>query len=267
MRSLDKKHFLMCRPDYFDVAYAINPWMNPDENVDRDLAISQWERLRVTYEDFGHDVSLIEAQPGLPDMVFTANAGIVRGGRALIGRFLHEQRADESGAFATWLTGRYDDVATSSEVNEGEGDFLAVAGKILAASGFRSSAKSHDEVRKYFSAPVISLELVDPRYYHLDTALCVLDDSTIAYYPGAFNARSRQLLQEVFPHAIVAATSDAEVLGLNAVSDGHNVFLTDQAAGMHRSLRAHGYNPVGVDLSELLRAGGSVKCCTLEIHP
>jgi N-dimethylarginine dimethylaminohydrolase len=113
---------------------------------------------------------------------------------------------------------------------------------------------------------VIGLTLIDPRFYHLDTALAVLDDTTVAYYPGAFSAGSRDVLQRLFPDAVLATEQDAAVLGLNAVSDGRHVVLSDRAIGLAGELRLRGFEPIGVDLSELLKAGGSVKCCTLELR-
>jgi N-dimethylarginine dimethylaminohydrolase len=121
-------------------------------------------------------------------------------------------------------------------------------------------------VQELFGVPVISLQLVDPRFYHLDTALAVLGDHDVAYYPEAFSPGSRAVLQRLFPDAILACEADATVLGLNAVSDGRNVVLPSAATDLANQLRARGYTPVGVDLSELLKAGGSVKCCTLEIR-
>ena len=112
-----------------------------------------------------------------------------------------------------------------------------------------------------------TVELVDPRFYHLDTALAVLDDTTIAYYPPAFSAEARRTLLELFPDAIEVAVADANVLGLNVVSDGLNVVMPAAATGFAEQLRAAGFRPIGVDLSELLKGGGSVKCCTLEVHP
>jgi N-dimethylarginine dimethylaminohydrolase len=113
---------------------------------------------------------------------------------------------------------------------------------------------------------VISLELIDPRFYHLDTALAVLDDANVAYYPEAFSAGSRAVLRRLFPDAVLATEADAVVLGLNAVSDGFHVVLPSAAVALAAELRARGYAPIGVDLSELLKAGGSVKCCTMEIR-
>jgi N-dimethylarginine dimethylaminohydrolase len=144
---------------------------------------------------------------------------------------------------------------------------LVVGSTILAGYGFRTDRRAHDEVANHIGMPVIGLELVDPRFYHLDTALAVLDDDTIAYYPPAFAERSRAKLAELFPDAIEVASADAYVLGLNVVSDGLNVVLPAAAVGFAEQLRQTGFRPVGVDLSELLKGGGSVKCCTLEVHP
>jgi N-dimethylarginine dimethylaminohydrolase len=137
---------------------------------------------------------------------------------------------------------------------------------ILAGYGFRTDRRAHDEVADTLRMPVVSLELVDPRFYHLDTALAVLDDTTIAYYPPAFSDVARAQLQALFPEAIEVATADAYVLGLNAVSDGRRVVLPAAATGFARQLVEAGFEPVPVDLSELLKGGGSVKCCTLEVY-
>ncbi|MEV0291964.1 dimethylargininase [Nocardia sp. NPDC050710] len=266
-RQSTPRRFVMCRPDHFDVFYSINPWMNPAEPVDRTLALAQWETLRTTFERYGHDIDLVPGEPGLPDMVFAANSGLVIGGRAMSARFTHPERAAEGPAYHDWFARcGFTELVAAHEINEGEGDFLRVGPRILAATGFRSSPAAHREVARYFGRPVVSLELVDPRFYHLDTALMALDEDNIAYFPAAFSADSRAILTALYPDAIVATDADAVVLGLNGVSDGFNVFVSNRAAGLSAALRARGYNPVGIDLSELLKAGGGVKCCTLELH-
>jgi N-dimethylarginine dimethylaminohydrolase len=151
-------------------------------------------------------------------------------------------------------------------VNEGEGDLLTIGDVVLAGTGFRTTRAAHAEVAEVFGREVVTLELVNPHFYHLDTALTVLDDDTIAYYPGAFSYASRLLQRERYPQAIEVAEADAAVLGLNAVSDGYNVVLTKHAQRFAETLRHRGFNPIGVDLSELLKAGGGAKCCTLEIR-
>jgi N-dimethylarginine dimethylaminohydrolase len=261
------RRYLMCRPEHFEVSYAINPWMDVTLGVDRELALRQWDNLRQTYVDLGHEVEVIEPVPGLPDMVFAANGGLVVEGRALGARFTHAERRAEGPAYLSRLsTLGLKDVTEPVHVNEGEGDFLVVGEMVLAGTGFRTDPGAHTEVQELFGVPVISLQLVDPRFYHLDTALAVLDDSTVAYYPEAFSPGSRGVLQRLFPDAILASEADAVVLGLNAVSDGRHVVLPDVARDLAAQLRERGYVPVGVDLSELLKAGGSVKCCTLEIR-
>jgi N-dimethylarginine dimethylaminohydrolase len=261
------RRYLMCRPEHFEVSYAINPWMDVTRGVDRDLAVRQWETLRETYLALGHEVQLIDPEPGLPDMVFAANGGLVVGGRAMGARFTHPERLAEGPAYFKWLADAgLDEVVEPLSVNEGEGDFLVVGDLVLAGTGFRTDPRAHGEVQEFFGRPVISLQLVDPRFYHLDTALAVLDDDTVAYFPGAFSPGSFSVLRHLFPDAVLATEADAVVLGLNAVSDGRHVVLPTAATDLAEQLWARGYEPVGVDLSELLKAGGGVKCCTLEIR-
>lgn len=261
-----RRRFLMCPPVHFDVTYSINPWMEPDKPTDRDLALLQWERLVSLYRNLGHEVERIGALPGLPDMVFAANGATVVDGKVLSARFRHAQRVGEAAAYVAWFRNRGYQVREAEQVNEGEGDYLAIGDQILAGTGFRTDRRSHAEAARFFGRPVHSLTLVDPRFYHLDTALSVLTDDEIMYYPAAFSAASRATLHELYPDAILANDADAEAFGLNAVSDGRHVLLAPQARHLIDELSARGFVPIGVDLSELLKSGGSVKCCTLELR-
>jgi len=137
---------------------------------------------------------------------------------------------------------------------------------VLAGTGFRTSHAAHARAQEVFGRPVITLQLVDPRYYHLDTALCVLDANRVAYLPEAFSPGSQAVLHRLFPDAVIASPADARVLGLNAVSDGLRVVLPVQATGLAQALRERGYETIGIDLSELRKAGGGPKCCTLEVR-
>ncbi|MFF4852990.1 dimethylargininase [Streptomyces sp. NPDC001194] len=266
-REQRPRRYLMCRPSHFEVVYAINPWMDPGKPVDADLAVLQWERLRELYRELGHTVELIDPVPGLPDMVYAANGATVVDGRVLGARFRNAERAAEGPAYLDWFRENgFSALHDPRYVNEGEGDFLVTAAHVLAGHGFRSDERGHREAQAFFGRPVISLELVDPRYYHLDTALAVLDEDEIMYHPEAFAPGSRALLEALFPDALLVSARDAAVFGLNAVSDGLNVVLPEAAEGLAGQLRERGFRPVGVDLSELLKGGGSVKCCTLEIR-
>jgi N-dimethylarginine dimethylaminohydrolase len=261
------RHYAMTAPTFFAVEYAINPWMDTSTAVDTHVAMNQWETLRQTYKELGHTVELVEPVAGLPDMVYAANGGLLVNGKAVVARFAYPQRAGESDAYAEWMARHGFDPAETRHVNEGQGDLLVVGSIVLAGYGFRTERQAHAEIAALVGMPVVSLELVDPRFYHLDTALAVLDDTTIAYYPPAFSDEARAQLLELFPDAIEVASADADVLGLNAVSDGLNVVLPAAATGFAEQLREVGFLPIGVDLSELLKGGGSVKCCTLEVHP
>jgi N-dimethylarginine dimethylaminohydrolase len=261
----------MCRPEHFAVHYSINPWMDPRVPVDRDRALAQWDALRRTYLDLGHRVDLLDPVPGLPDMVFAANGATVVDGVVLGARFRHPQRAAEAAAHLAWFraaagAGVVRRVVEPRYVNEGEGDLLVVGGLVLAGTGFRTDPRAHAEAEAVLGRPVLPLELVDPRYYHLDTAVAVLDDTTIAWLPEAFSPASQDLLRARFPDAVVADPADAAVLGLNAVSDGRHVVLPAQATRLAAELAERGFTPVPVDLSELRKGGGGPKCCTLEVR-
>jgi N-dimethylarginine dimethylaminohydrolase len=277
-RVATSRRYLMCRPDYFTVSYSINPWMRPQVPTDTALAVSQWESLYDTYLRLGHEVQLIDPIEGLPDMVYTANGGFVIGNVAYGASFAYPQRQPEGPAFMNWFRTQGFEVAEPEHVNEGEGDFLLVGDIVLAGTGFRTSVESHEEVQQVFDREVITLNLVNPNFYHLDTAVSVLDplvgpsagtgtaQPNIAYLPSAFDEASRAILQSRYPDAILVSEEDSSVLGLNSISDGLNVVISSRATGFERQLREHGYNPIGVDLSELLLGGGGVKCCTLELR-
>jgi N-dimethylarginine dimethylaminohydrolase len=261
------RHYAMTAPTHFAVEYAINPWMDPSAAVDARLAVRQWETLRQTYVSLGHTVELVDPVAGLPDMVYAANGGLIVGGTAVVARFAFPQRAGEADAYGRWMADHGFATVSTEHINEGQGDLLVVGPTVLAGHGFRTDRRAHAEVAAALRLPVVSLELIDPRFYHLDTALAVLDDDTIAYYPPAFTEAARVRLSELFPDAIEVATADAYALGLNAVSDGLHVVHPAAATGFAAQLEAAGFDPIGVDLAELLKGGGSVKCCTLEVYP
>jgi N-dimethylarginine dimethylaminohydrolase len=266
-RYTHSRTYLMCPPEHFAVEYAINPWMDPAKPVDAALAMRQWRGLADTYTRLGHTVQTIAPEPGLPDMVFAANGATVINGKVLGSLFKYPQRQPEAAAYLNWFRDHgYSQIRESGVPNEGEGDIVFAGRAILAGHGFRSEEAVRDELTELYRLPVISLRLVDPRFYHLDTALVVLDADTVAYYPAAFDDAGRAALASHFSELIEAKDEDAEVLGLNAISDGRNVVLPVQATGLAAQLTAAGFNTVGVDLSELLKAGGGPKCCTLELR-
>lgn len=266
-RTATPRRFLMCPPRHFDVTYSINPWMHPGKPTDGALALRQWEGLRDLYRELGHTVHEIDPLEGLPDMVFAANGATVVDGKVFGARFRHVERTAEGPAYLAWFQRQgYEELYWPEHINEGEGDYLVVGRRILAGTGFRTDQRSHFEAQEFFGLPVTTLQLVNPSHYHLDTALSVLSDDEVMYYPAAFSEGSQAVLRELFPDAVLATAEDAAVFGLNALSDGRHVLLPKAATGLAAQLSARGFEPIGVELTELLKAGGSVKCCTLELR-
>ncbi|WP_399938146.1 dimethylargininase [Streptomyces sp. BBFR25] len=273
-----RRRFLVCEPRHFAVQYAINPWMSTDRPVDVIRALDQWQALVDAYRAHGHTVDTVAPVPGLPDMVFAANCAVVVEGRVFGSLFHAPERRPESVPFETWFKTEGFEVHHPESVCEGEGDLVPAGRFILAGTGFRTTRTAHREAQEFFGVPVISLTLVDPYFYHLDTALFVLDDGTgtdggssgnggnIAYYPGAFSPGSREVLERLYPDAMIATREDAMAFGLNSVSDGRHVFIAPEARGLAERLDGLGYVPVPVDLSEFHKAGGGIKCCTQEIR-
>lgn len=260
--------YLLCPPSHFEVSYAINPWMDTSAPVDTTLALRQWQDLCEALTAYGHTVHALDAEPGLPDMVYAANGAFMVDGTVYGARFRYPQRQPEAASHEKWFRAAGWRFVAPTETNEGEGDFAYVPGPglILAGYGYRTDPRAHAEAGEALGRPVISLKLVDDRFYHLDTALSVLDDHTITYMPHAFSASSRKMLRQLFPGAVIADEADGLAFGLNLVSDGTNVFVNAEARGMAAKLTERGYNVVPVDLSELKKGGGSVKCCISELR-
>ncbi|WP_127499117.1 dimethylargininase [Actinoplanes solisilvae] len=263
--------YLMCPPQHFTVQYAINPWMDTTVPVDAALALKQWQILHDTLGDLGHRVHVLDAVAGLPDMVYAANGAFSVDGTVYGARFRHPERGAEADAHREFYTGQGWRFSGPEHINEGEGDFAylpgAYGGLVLAGYGFRTDPAAHAEAQDVLGRPVISLRLVDPAFYHLDTALAALDDRHVTYYPDAFSPASQRVLAQLFPDAVIADRTDAEAFGLNLVSDGRHVILNTEATAMGDKVRAAGYLPVHIDLSELKRGGGSVKCAVAELRP
>lgn len=261
----------MCPPEHFAVEYVINPWMQTGTPVDTELAVKQWTGLREALLAAGHTVHVLPAEPGLPDMVFAANGAFSVDGKVYGAKFRYPQRTAEAALHRAFYDAQGWAYIEPQQVNEGEGDFAYVpsvhGGLILAGHGFRTTTAAHLEAQEALGRPAVSLTLVDPRFYHLDTCLAALDDTNIAYFPAAFSPGSQAVLRRLFPDAVIADEADAVAFGLNLVSDGRNVFLNADSSALAAKLSAAGYQPVLIELGELKKGGGSVKCCIAELRP
>jgi N-dimethylarginine dimethylaminohydrolase len=264
--------FLMCRPQYFDVSYIINPWMVDNvHRVSRTQACLQWNRLLRLMEDEA-DVELIEPEPNLPDMPFTANAGLVVGNTVLLSSFRHAERQTEERHFERWFREHGFTVhKLPREIPfEGAGDALLDRARrcIWMGYGHRSERAAGAEIEKLFGLEVIPLELADPRFYHLDTCFCPLPGGRVMYYPAAFSAASQGLLKQrvTAKDAIVVDEEDAVKFACNAVSMGDKVILNSVSDALRKQLAQTGLQAAQAPLSEFLRAGGASKCLTLRLE-
>lgn len=265
-------YFLMCKPKHFGVSYVINPWMQG--NIDRtspDRATAQWRALLTIIARYAR-VELVDPEPGLPDMVFTANAGFVLDDICVVSRFRHRERRGEEGHFERWFRSRRFCALTMPPhlPFEGAGDALIDRGmtRVWAAWGHRSARASHDLLRSRLGVDVVSLRLVDARFYHLDTCFCPLDGGYVMYYPPAFDARSNRLIERLVPAGLRIPIEEADALNFacNAVNIGSTIIMNKASAGLRRRLQAIGFALVETELSEFLKAGGAAKCLTLRLN-
>mgnify|MGYP000908405224 CR=1 FL=1 len=261
------KRILMCQPDYYGIEYEINPWMDRRVGADPELSRRQWTGLKDTLLELGASVELVEPTPGLPDLVFTANAGVVFRDLFLVARFRFGVRQGESPVFAAWAASHGFQVEELPDgmYHEGAGDALFCGPTLFAGYRFRSNARSHQWVGERLGVQVLPLELVDPRYYHLDTCFCPLADDEAIYFPGAFDDYGRTVLKERIPHLIEVSADEAVSFSCNAVVVGRTVVLNAGAPKLARALQWRGYEVRPLPLTEFIKAGGSAKCLTLRL--
>jgi N-dimethylarginine dimethylaminohydrolase len=258
---------LMCPPDHYGIEYEINPWMNRSLGAIRDLAFRQWTKLRDTLASLGAKVEVMTPQPGLPDLVFTANAGLMFHNRFLSSRFKHEVRAKESPVFDAWFAEHGFDVEHLPEnhFHEGAGDALFCGEALFAGYRTRSDATAHQWVAQSLGVRVLPLELVNPRFYHLDTCFCPLATGVALYHPEAFDTYGRRVLHTHVPTLIPVVEAEAHRFGCNAVVVGKTVVNNSRCPQLASDLAKHGYASIEVELDEFLKAGGSAKCLTLRL--
>jgi N-dimethylarginine dimethylaminohydrolase len=259
---------LMCPPTYFDIEYEINVWMHQDDQPSNDTAQQQWDKLYKIYtEQLGWEVQLIEPVNHLPDMVFATDCCLMIDGKILLSSFRFPERQPESDHFGEWFSANgYNNVKTAKNFFEGGGDNMLCGDKIIAGYGYRSSPEAAQEMQDYFGLEVVSLKIVDPRFYHLDTSLAVLSSDTVAYYPGAIDQESRIRLKNAIPNLIEATLEEAQGFGLNAVSDGHTVITSDENKSLLQKYRDAGFEVIGTPILEFRKSGGGVKCLTLKLR-
>lgn len=257
----------MSPPDHFEVAYAINPWMSAEGQVDRELARRQWEAL---YGEIARrtEVSLIPPVQGLPDLVFTANAAFVWGKLALTAHYKHPERQGEEPHAERWFADHgYEVVRPHPTFFEGAGDALVHGDRVLAGYRLRTDIAAHRLITERTGLPVLALELAEPHFYHIDVCVCPLEDGSVIYYPGAFDEYGLRVIEANVAEdkRIMVTRAEARQFACNAVNVGQTVFLNAGSSRLVGLLDERGFEVVEVDLSEFIKAGGSAKCLTLRL--
>lgn len=260
-------HILMCPPDHYGIEYEINPWMKRERQADRDEAVRQWQALRQLLESLGAKISLLDAIPGLPDLVFTANAALIFQQDAILSRFRYSQRQGEEPYNGQWLSAHGFNVRQLPREMyfEGAGDALFCGDTLFAGYRFRSDARAMQQVGAMLNCRVIPMELVDGYYYHLDTCFCPLSPAEAIYFPGAFDEYGRRALAEHVPQLFEVCEEEARRFACNAVVVGRNVVTNTGCPKLHELLCRRGYQPHETLLDEFVKAGGSAKCLTLRL--
>jgi N-dimethylarginine dimethylaminohydrolase len=258
---------LMCPPDFYGIEYEINPWMSRSRGSDAPVAHRQWRNLYETLCGLGVTVELLTPQPGLPDLVFTANAGLIFKDRFFSSSFRHEVRARESPHFDAWFKAHGFTVEHMPEgvYFEGAGDALFCGPHLFAGYRIRSDVRGHQYIGGETKTQVLPLELVNSRFYHLDTCFCPLAPGEAIYFPDAFDAYGRKVLERHVPRLLPVEEVEAHRFGCNAVVVGKTVITNSRCDALATGLRARGYTPIAVELDEFLKAGGSAKCLTLRL--
>ena len=256
---------LLCPPDYYGIEYEINPWMRRTQNAQPDLARAQWKSLQAALQSLGCQVDLLQPQPGLPDLVFTANAGLVIGRRFIPSSFRHKERRGEEAHFERWFPQHGFEVVPLPPklVFEGEGDALFSGDILYCGYRFRSDIQSHHFLANWLNCLVVSVELVDERFYHLDTCFCPLPDGGAIWFPRAFDEYGQRAIREHCGALIEAAPEEAAHFACNAVVLDRDVVLPSGCPKLCRALEERGYRTVELAVGEFIKAGGACKCLAL----
>jgi N-dimethylarginine dimethylaminohydrolase len=262
---------LMCPPDFYGIKYEINPWMHVEIKSEQTLAIAQWNNLyKILKEDIKADVKLVKPETDVPDMVFSANAALIYKNKAIISRFKYEQRQPEEKYFAKWFEENGFEVIWLPDgiFFEGAGDALFLGDVLYSGYVPRTDISSHNFIAELLGVQVLSLELVNPRFYHLDTCFCPLEDGYLIYYPDAFDTYANKVIESNVPEEkrIVVNEEEAKNFTCNAVNVGKNVITNLTTKRFEKLLNDKGFTLYQTDLSEYMKAGGSSKCLTLKLN-
>ncbi len=259
------KRLLLCPPDHYSIEYEINPWMDRTRKAVPGLPQAQWQSLRTKLQELGCEIESVAPQPGLPDMVFTANAGLAVGRKFIRSNFRHKERQGEEPHFERWFAEHGYEILRLPETLffEGEGDALFCGDVLFCGYRLRSDIRSHRWIGEKLECLVISVELVQDRFYHLDTCFCPLPDGGVMWHPGAFDEYAARAIREHVKYTIEVVPEEAMQFACNAVVWEKNIVLPEGCPQLYDELGKRGWRTHPLAMTEFLKAGGACKCLTM----
>ncbi|EKD71834.1 MAG: Amidinotransferase family protein [uncultured bacterium] len=266
--GINHMKILMCRPDYYEIKYEINPWMDMHKNANQQTVMTQWETLYQIIKKCGAEVDLVDQIPGWPDMTFAANAGMMYEGKVVLSHFKFKERQGEVAYFKDWFIKAGFEILNPFYENEpffeGAGDALSADDKIFAGFGFRSEKKFYEQAAYLDKNKLIYCELVDPHFYHIDTCYCPLTDKLGIWYPGAFSKESQKKMTEQM-ELIPVIENEAKRFACNAIVLDKHIILASDCPQITSELEKRGFIVHPCDMDEFIKAGGACKCLTLRL--
>jgi N-dimethylarginine dimethylaminohydrolase len=267
MPEFSRPTILMCPPDYYGIEYEINPWMSRSRQSDPAESRRQWQALESLLETLGAEIRSMQPLKGLPDLVFTANAGLVLRNKVYLSRFRYPARQAETPVDDGWFRAAgFETVILPGHWSfEGAGDALFCGDTLFGGYIIRSDAGAIQWLAAAIGCRAIPLQLVDQYYYHLDTCFCPLSPTEAIYYPPAFDEYAQKALKQHVPVLIEVRSEEAARFACNAIVVKQQVVLNTGCPQLEADLRQAGFVPHSTELGEFIKAGGSAKCLTLRL--
>lgn len=256
----------MCSPDFFGVKYEINPWMHLENQPNLELAKKQWRGLKDIFENLGIEVDTVEAKECCPDMVFTANAGLPAGDKFILSNFTFKERTPEEALFKNFFSKKFKEVVElpKNVKFEGQGEAFFVGKKLFLGSGFRSSKNAKKELQKYLPKEyeIVQLELINPKFYHLDTALQYIGEGRFLTAKDAFSEDSLKKLQK-YGELVRLNREDSDAFCANCIVFEKNIIMSNPSKELENKLKDFGFKIFKNNMSEFIKSGGAVRCVSL----
>ncbi len=242
--------------------------MHVENKVDPERTHEEFDNLKNIYKKIGLDVWIMDPEPGLPDMVYTANCGFVIDNLFIKANFRYQQRRKESDFAEKLFRQKKFKIATlpSNVYFEGQGDLFFRDGKFFAAYGRRTSKKAIGHLENILGEKIITFMVKkDPYFFHLDTCFAPLGKGKVIIHPASFSNDDIDKIKKNFRKVITVSKKDNPFFCCNIVATDDAVIVgKGMSKDIKRTLEKEGLKVFETPMNEYFKGGGSVKCTTLE---